>query len=250
MTRPFAPHLFSMAWRNGLFVHWPFDPDEVRPHVPAPLELDTFDGRAWVSALPFVLARAGVRGSPSFARVTVPELNLRTYVRFDGTPGLYFLSVDVDHPLVPLVVGGATRLPCYHAEMDVRADGDRVTFRSVRDHAGQPPARFEASYRPDGDGFHAERGSLDFWLAERRRMYDPTGEKVLYAEIAHEPWLLRPADATIEANTLFEESALPAPADEPRIRYSDSRSITGSVPRWVRNLDGDPDVRPARLARR
>lgn len=239
-----------MAWRNGLFVHWPFDPDEIRPHVPAPLELDTYDGRAWVSILPFILSRAGVRRAPSFARLTFPELNFRTYVRFDGTPGLYFFSVDVGHPIVPLVMGGATRLPCYHADIDVRMRGDRVDFRSVRDHAGEPRARFEASYQADGDRFHAERGTLDYWLAERRRMYDPTGEKVLYAEIAHDPWLLQPADVNVRANTVFEESSLPTPTHEPRVHYSDRRSITGSVPRWIRELNDDPHVRPDRLARR
>lgn len=238
-----------MTWTNGLFAHWSFDPDEIRPHVPEPLELDTFDGRAWVSVLPFVLARAGVRCSPAFTRVTAPELNFRTYVRFDGTPGLYFFSVDVAHPLVPRVVAGATRLPAYRAKIDVRTQGDRVHFRSVRQPEARPHGRFEASYRPAGEVFRAERGTLDHWLAERRRMYDPVGEKVLYAEIAHAPWLLQPADATIHANTLFEESSLPTPEGDPRVRYSERRSMTGSVPRWIRELNDDPNVGPDRLVR-
>lgn len=249
VSRPFAPHPFSMTWTDGLFAHWPFDPDEIRPHVPEPLELDTFDGRAWVSILPFVLSRAGLRCSPAFARVTAPELNFRTYVRFDGTPGLYFFSVDVGHPVVPRVVAGATRLPAYRAKMDVRTRDDRVEFRSVRDSETER-GRFEATYGQDGDRFLAEPGTLDHWLAERRRMYDPVGERVLYAEIAHEPWVLQPADATIHANTLFEESSLPTPDRAPRVRYSERRSITGSVPRWIRGLDDDSDVPPDRLARR
>ena len=249
MSQPFAPHAFSMTWRDGLFVHWPFDPERIRPHVPAPLELDTHDGRAWVSLLPFVLARAGVRFSPRFARLTFPELNFRTYVRFDGTPGLYFFSVDVGHRLVPAVVGRATRLPCYYAAADRRTDDDRTTFRCVRDHPGQPPARFQATYRPDGERFCAERGTLDFWLAERRRMYAPVGTGVLYADIAHEPWPLRPADATVRADAMFEVSDLPAPRRDPRLRYCDRLPITGSVPRRVRALEGDPRVRPPRLTR-
>lgn len=79
-------------------------------------------------------------------------------------------------------------------------------------------------------------------------MYDPVGEDVLYADIAHHSWPLQPADVTIHANTLFEESGLPTPECEPRFRYSDRRFMTGSVPRWIRTLNGGSRVRPRRLA--
>lgn len=250
MDRHFAPHLSSMTWKDGLFIHWSFDPEQIRPHVPAPLELDTHNDRAWVSLLPFVLSDAGIRFSPSFTRITVSELNFRTYVRFDDTRGLYFFSVDVGHRLVPFIVGGMSRLPCYYADMDVRTCGNQVDFRSVRKQRDEPPARFAVSYRPSGPVFSAEPGTLDYWLTERRRMYDPVGEDVLYAEIAHDPWPLQPADVTIRANSMFEESSLPTPNGEPRIHYSDRRSMTGSIPRWIRSLDGDPRVRPSRLAQR
>lgn len=237
-----------MSWTDGLFLHWPFEPERVRPHVPGPLELDTFDGRAWVSLLPFVLSRAGLRFSPAFARLTFPELNVRTYVRFDGTPGLYFLSIDVGHPVVPIVVGEGTRLPCYRAAVAVRDCSTGRNFRSTRRAGDDPRARLDVTYRPDGDSFRADRGTLDFWLAERRRMYDPVGDGVLYAEIDHPPWPLRQADATVQANTMFEANGLPPPEREPRIRYSGRLPITGSIPRRIRSLDGTPRVRPRRLA--
>lgn len=231
-----------MTWTDGLFVHWPFDPDELRRHVPWPLEVDTYDGRAWASLLPFVLSDAGVRYSPSFARLTFPELNVRTYVRFDGTPGLYFLGIDVDHPVVPAAVRAATRLPCYDAAMTVRRRGDRVDFRSVREHPGEPPARFSASYGPEGGRFRPTPGTLDHWLVERRRLYDAVGEGVLYADVAHDPWPLQPADATIRANTVLEASDLPAPAGEPRCRYCEELRMTGSLPRRLPGRDGGPRV--------
>lgn len=239
-----------MTWKGGLFIHWPFDPEQIRPHVPAPLELDTYNGRAWVTLLPFVLSDAGLRFSPSFTRMTFPELNFRTYVRFDDTSGLYFFSVDVGQRLVPFVVGGTSRLPCYYADMDVQMRGDQIDFRSVRKQKKEPSVRFTASYRPSGPVYRAEPGTLDYWLTERRRMYDPVGKDVLYAEIAHDPWPLQPADVTIRANSMFEKSSLPSPKDDSRVHYSDRRSITGSIPRWIHSLDGDPDVRPDRLARR
>lgn len=223
-----------MTFENGLFAHWPFEPEQLRPHVPRPLELDTFDGRAWVSLLPFVLSRAGLRFAPAFTRLTFPELNLRTYVEYDGEPGLYFFSLDVGYPVIPSLVEATTGLPCFYADMEVDVDGDSVDFRSVRRHPGEQPARFEGAYRPDGERYRADPGSLDYWLAERRRMYDPTGDNVLYADIAHGPWDLQPASATVRTNTIFEGRGLPTPDDEPRFRYSRECFMTGSVPRWIR----------------
>jgi uncharacterized protein YqjF (DUF2071 family) len=63
--------------------------------------------------------------------------------------------------------------------------------------------------------FRAERATLDHPLAERRRMYDPAGEGVPYAEIAHRPWPLRPADATVSADAVFEASGLPTRSASP-----------------------------------
>lgn len=229
--RPIAPHAFAMTVRDALFAHWPFDPGQLRPHVPEPLELDTHDGRAWVSVVPFVLADAGLRYTPDAARLTFPEVNLRTYVQLDGQSGLYFFSIDVDSALVARSVRATTRLPVYRADARARSHDGHVEFRSER--RGDPAARFAATYRPDGDVFHAEPGSLDHWLAERRRMYAPEapGSRVLYADISHDRWPLRPADVTVQENTLFEAADLPAPDGDPRFRYSREQSMTGSVPR-------------------
>lgn len=223
-----------MTVRDALFAHWPFDPGEVRPQVPRPLELDTYEGRAWVSVVPFVLADAGFRYTPDAARLTFPEVNLRTYVQFDGQSGLYFFSIDVDSELVAKIVRGTTRLPVYRADIRTRTRDGSVEFRSER--RGEPTARFVASYRPDGELFHAESGSLDHWLAERRRMYAPEspGERVLYADISHDRWSLRPADVTVQVNTLFEAADLPAPEGDSHVRYSGEQSMTGSVPRRIR----------------
>lgn len=238
-----------MTWTDGMFAHWPVDPERLRPHVPAPLELDVRHGEAWLSVLPFVLARAGLRFSPNATRVTVPEVNLRTYVRFDGMPGLYFFSIDLDNMWLPPVVRGMTGIACHRAEMDVRRDGDRIRIRSVRRRDHGPPARMEATYGPDGDSFRASPGSLDHWLAERRRLFEPAGRTVLYADIGHDPWTLRPADASVEAASLFAAADLPVPDGDPRVRYCADQPITGSVPRWIRGLDGETDDRDLSVGR-
>lgn len=236
-SSPNAPHVVSMTWRDGLFVHWPVDPDRLRPHVPDRLTLETRDGRAWLSVLPFVLTKVGLRGTPSVMRLAFPELNVRTYVRYRGDPGLYFFNIDVDNALVAATVGRTTRLPVSRARMRVGAtERNHVTFESerVRRKGDGPPARFAATYRPDGEGFTADPGTLAYWLAERRRFYAPDPTGVLTGEIAHDPWPLQPAAVTIHENTLLEAAGLPMPTGDPVVHYADELSMTGSVPRRLR----------------
>lgn len=221
-----------MTWRRGLFVHWPVDPERIRRLLPDPLEPDTRNGRAWTSVLPFVLADTGLRFSPRFARLTFPEVNVRTYVRLGDTPGLYFFDVDVGHRLLARTFRATTRLPCHPVDATVRSDEDRVIVRSER--TDDSPGRFAATYRPDGEVFRADPGTLDHWLVERRRMFDPGGRGVLVAEVGHEPWPLQPAEVSIHENTLLEAAGLPEPTAEPRVRYCERLRMTGSIPRVMR----------------
>lgn len=241
---PIAPHVASMTWRDGLFVHWPVDPHALRPHVPDALTLETWGGDAWVSVLPFVLTNAGIRGTPPALRTAVAELNVRTYVRYRGDPGLFFFSIDVSSPLVAAIVGRTTRLPVYHAHMRVGANGGEVAFSSTRGQTdvgarpGMPvdetPARFSATYSPDGDVFFPEPDTLAYWLTERRRFYAAEARGVLTGEIAHDQWPLQPADATIHENTMLEANDLPGPTGDPVVHYCDELPMTGSI---VRRLD-------------
>lgn len=234
-----------MTWRDGLFCHWPVDPDALRPHVPDELTLETRDGDAWLSVLPFVLTNVGFRGAPPVTRTAVAELNVRTYVRYRGDPGLFFFSIDVGSPLIAAVVGRTTRLPVYHAHMRVSSDDEEVAFRSTRSQtatgvrpqfeADEPIARFDATYRPDGDVFRPEPDTLAYWLVERRRFYAAESRGVLTGEIAHDPWPLQPADVTINENTMFEVNDLPTPTDEPVVHYCGELPMTGSVPRRIRD---------------
>ncbi|WP_254762585.1 YqjF family protein [Natrinema marinum] len=228
-----SPHITSMTWRDGLFAHWPVEPDELRPHVPGQLTLETRDGHAWLSVLPFVVTNVGIRGTPSITRLAFAELAVRTYVRHRDEPGLYYFSIDVGSSLVATTLGRTTSLPIYDATMRVGAtEENHVAFSSERQFAdGDTPARFAATYRPDGDVFTAEPGSLAYWLTARRRIYVPTASGVLTSELAHDPWPLQPAVATIHENTMFEANGLPTPTDDPVLHYADELPMTGSVPR-------------------
>ncbi|WP_255169536.1 YqjF family protein [Natrononativus amylolyticus] len=222
------PHPLSMTWLDGAFLHWPFEPDAVRRLVPDEFDVQTRDGSAWVSLVPFVLARAGLRGSPRAARWTGPELNVRTYVSADGISGLYFLRIDVASPWVAALGRGVAGVDCRHAHQHVEAAGDRVRFSSA---GADGTGRFVATYEPAGPAARADPGSLEHWLVERRQFLSRRGARVLAGEIAHEPWPLRPATVEIEENDVFEAVGLPEPTAGPRAQFCGRLELTGSLVR-------------------
>ena len=83
------------GWDNLTFLHWRYQPEIIRPMLPRKLELDTFDGAAWVGLTPFIVTRTRPPGLPSLPWVsTFPEMNVRTYVRGpDGARGIWFFSL-------------------------------------------------------------------------------------------------------------------------------------------------------------
>ena len=216
-----------MTWRDLLFAHWAVPPRTVDSRLPARIAVDTFEGDAYLGVVPF---RMEIGPSRVPFRLTFDELNLRTYVRGpDGGRGVYFFNLDADDPLGVAVARSLFRLPYYRAETEVRRVDGRVRFRSRRTHQGVPPARFDAEYGPDDStpAFVPEAGSLEAFLTENYRFYTVgDGGRVYRGDIDHEPWSLRPADAEIHENTLFEANGFDHPEGEPTLHVADPIDVT------------------------
>jgi uncharacterized protein len=217
---PRGPWMMFQSWQTLLFAHWRLAPASLRSLVPAPLELDLHDGEAWVGVTPFRLAGLRLRLMPPVPGASeFPELNLRTYVRYGGRPGVFFFSLDAASRMA--VAGARTffRLPYRHADMGMETAGGWTTFRSERIGG---TASFMARYRPTGPAAHPQPGSLEAFLTERYALFTVLrGGKVLRADIHHPPWPLRPAEATVSADRLAAAEGVTLPADEPLLHFSE-----------------------------
>jgi uncharacterized protein YqjF (DUF2071 family) len=214
--------LLSMRWRDLLFAHWRVDPETVARRLPDGVAVDTYGDDAYLGVVPFVMSDIRPRGSP--VGLSFGELNLRTYVTVDGTSGVYFFNLDADDRLGVRIARSLFRLPYYRATMDIETRGDGtdrvVSFRSRRQTSGTAPARFEGRYGPNGDFIEPEPGSLEAFLTERYRFYTASGRgRLYYGEIDHEPWLLAPAWAEIDDNSLFRANGFDQPGGEPLLYF-------------------------------
>ena len=207
--------MISMGWEDLLFLHWPIAPSVLASRIPSGLELDLFEGSAWIAVVPFRMCRTRLRGVPPMPFTSsFPELNVRTYVRHHGRPGVWFFSLDAASAVAVWTARTFFHLPYRHASMRVNTVDDKVHYRSRR-HGGTG-AEFEARYRPTGPAMRSVPGSLEHWLTERYRLYsaDRYG-RIWWGAVAHEPWPLQPAEAEVCRNTMTRPLGFELPDTAP-----------------------------------
>jgi uncharacterized protein len=219
---PDGSWVMFQEWQDLLFAHWRVDEAILRPLVPPQFPIDTFMGQAWVAVTPFRVAGARPRFVPPVPGISdFLELNVRTYVKVEDKPGVYFFSLDASHALA--VTGARTlfHLPYYNADMQVTEDGPYFRYSSRRTDPDAPHAEFRGWYRPMGEVIHAERGSLEYFLTERYCLYtlDDSGAPCR-TEIHHPPWPLQVAEAEFEVNTMAEAQGIALPDEKPLLHFA------------------------------
>jgi uncharacterized protein YqjF (DUF2071 family) len=214
-------------WNELLFAHWPVPSAAIAWLLPAGLEVDTFDGSAWLGVVPFwmdgVETRAvGKRVVSVPGTRTFSELNLRTYVRsrVSGKHGVFFFSLDATSALA--VIGARTlfQLPYFLARIDREKEAGAIHYRSRRLFT-QDRAPVDMRYRGLGTvAAPSEPGTLAYFLTERYCLFTTFAGKVLIGEIHHLPWPLEQAEAEIAVNELARPWGLTLPECEPVLHYS------------------------------
>ena len=204
----------AQTWEELLFAHWQVPVEALRPHLPPELEVDTYEGAAYLGITPFRVTNLRLRGLLPVPMVSsFSELNCRTYVSHGGErPGIWFFSLDASSRLA---VEGARRLyklPYFQARMTRPPSFASVRLDAEREHA------WESHYTPTGVGI-PQQESLERFLAERYCLYTTDEAGALQrAEIHHPPWPLQEASAEIRVNTIPPDGL--EVGGEPHLMYS------------------------------
>jgi uncharacterized protein len=220
-------------WEDLLFFHWPFPPERIRPLVPGGLELDTWKGRAWVSMTPFTIS--GVRPPllPPLPIVSrTHELNVRTYVRRDDVPGVWFLSLDANNPLAVVAARLGFGLPYYAAWIAFDRRSERFGFRSTRAHPGAPAAELNVTWSREGEARPALVGSIEFFLVERYVLYAVRLGRLWRTSIAHPPWTLRKAAVLSFSSSMLESHGLSSGGEAPLVHAQGEPFVVETSAPW------------------
>jgi uncharacterized protein YqjF (DUF2071 family) len=209
-------------WCDLLFAHWPVSREALRALVPAELELDLFDGEAWLGVVPFRMEKIRARFLPPVPGTSAfPEFNVRTYVRHRGRPGVWFFSLDAANRLAVRAARSCFHLPYFHARMECVERGNDIEYVSQRLAGSEMLPEFRGRYGPTGPVEHARPGTLEHWLTERYCLYALSARGVLRrGEIHHEPWPLQPAHAEIERDEYPAAAGLSLPDTAPLLHFA------------------------------
>jgi uncharacterized protein YqjF (DUF2071 family) len=203
---PAGPWVMMQSWHDLLFAHWPVDPAKLRAQIPERLEIDTFEGSAWLAVVPFRMTGVRLRGTPAAPWLSAfPELNVRTYVVCNGKPGVWFLSLDAGNALAVAIARAWFHLPYFRARMHCGERNGWIDYDSQRSHSGAAPAALQGRYRPIAPAVFPRPGTLEHFLTERYCLYALDGSRrLIRGEIHHHPWPLQQAQAEFASNTMAE----------------------------------------------
>lgn len=221
--------ILFQKWEDICFFHWPIDPKIVEQSIPTSLQLDLFNGTAWISVVLFKVKENRLRNVPSIPFVnSLLQVNVRTYVEERGRKGVYFLSVDMNNTLLAKLNSIGNYLPSRYATMKMYKSNKNITISSYYISKFKNES-IDISISTSDEKI--EKNSLDCWLLERYHCWSITKmDKLIRTDIKHVPWELRKCNATINQNTMCPTLMDHVLTDTPVVHYSKAKDCIISAP--------------------
>ena len=207
--------LFFANWENLIFIHYETDPQELQSGVP--YDLDCYRGRAFVSLVAFTMygmrPRFGGRIGEFLLRpiATHDFLNVRTYVRHKGEPGIYFMREWLSSRIAAWLGPWSFGLPYRFGRIDYQSSrgcglaGEHEHERRGKVEAGAGSFHFCATFEANDLGI-CTPGSLDEFLLERYTAFTQFRKCCRFFRIWHRPWQQVPAKIHISADDLIRST--------------------------------------------
>lgn len=216
-----SPHrierpVVTQRWEEVTMLHWRVAADALQARLPQGVAVDTADGSAWVSLVPFRIADATVAPLPPPPLSTFPETNVRTYVTGAHGPGIWFFSLDVPRLLVPPLARLSIGEPYNWSRMRLSRRDAEVQYLTRR---RLPPSRGATSRLRVRIGAPSADDDLDRWLTNRWGAYSQTPLGLTYIPVRHQPWRRHDVEILELHDELGAAVGLPVGAIE-RAHYS------------------------------
>lgn len=195
------------------------------------LDIDTFDGSAWLAVVPFTMSGVRARFTPALPGPgAFHELNLRTYVTHEGKPGVWFFSLDAASRLGVETARRTFHLAYFNARMSLSERDGGIAYESQRTDSRGKSADLSCWYQGEGPPERAGSGSLESFLTDRYRLFASdlpprSPERLWIGEIDHDPWLLSRAVCEVEHNSLASPIGVSTPANEAILHLAEPVSV-------------------------
>ena len=214
------------SWDELTFIHWRYRPEVVQRLLPRGLEVETFDGCAWVGLVPFFM-RVRLPHLPAVPwAACFAETNVRTYVRGPGGDrGIWFFSLDAARLGAVLTARSTYRLPYFWSRMRVEHRGTTIGYECRRRWPAPRGARSSATIEI-GERFEpSELSELDHFLTARWTLFSSPRSGLHLARAHHEPWPLQRARLVRVQDELVAAAGLPDAEGTPLVHFSPSVEV-------------------------
>jgi len=210
--------VMTQHWLHLLFLHWEYDAEQIQSRLPPGLKVDTYQGKAYMGIVPFVMKGIRPRFMPAVPWFsTLLELNLRTYV-YDqkGTPGVWFFSLDANKLPAVWLARNFFHLNYLSAKQTFQAKNKTYTFTSKRKGSRHQEAS-KFIFRPHEHLFEADQNSFTAFLTNRFILfsYDSKKKRLFQGRVYHPPYPLRKAELLLYDQHLFQLDGFTAPLRAP-----------------------------------
>jgi uncharacterized protein len=223
-AKPEGTPMMHQNWDNLLFMHWPIDPAAIRPLIPDELEIDTYEGQAWIGVTPFAMNGVRLEGLPAIPGLeSLLELNVRTYVHYKGMPGIWFFSLDASKVIPAVAARILFMLPYYKATMHFADNGTEFQFESAR--LMPLNARFKVHWQTGVRLREPHLESLAFFLVERYAFFTVASGNVNMVRVYHHPWILDEATVLSYESIMIGALGLSEPTFPPLAHFSRSLHV-------------------------
>jgi uncharacterized protein YqjF (DUF2071 family) len=186
-------------WGETLFLHYLLAPESMGLQLPPGLELELYEGQACVSLVALTMSGFESLRPSSLGSLLqwIPSqrfLNLRTYVRWQGEPGAFFMWGWLSRPFGLGAPLGLCGLSASFAQIDY-GHSETLSGR-VRDRQANC-----FQYRGDLDGSSEPRpcrpGSLGQFALEQYTGFFCRGRSLKRFQVQHVAWAQRPVRVSV-----------------------------------------------------
>ncbi|MCM3739329.1 DUF2071 domain-containing protein [Oceanobacillus luteolus] len=219
---PEGSWIMTQKWNDLLFIHLPVPSNIISELLPKGLELDTFDGKAWITIIPFRVTSMRIRNLPPLPFInSYLELNVRTYVKRRGKTGVYFFSLDANN-LLAVIGARILSLPYYFAQMRMKKKR-KIEFKSRR--KGKTSACLDVSYRTSDEAFYTDESSLDYWLLERYHLWSYRNDSLYQGDIHHKQWKVSNVEVYISQQQILSYFPDDTIIGNPLFHYASTKRV-------------------------
>jgi uncharacterized protein len=208
--RSARPALLRQDWRDVAFLHWTIRPEVAEPRLPSGTRPDVLDGRTFAGLILLRMEHTAPLGGPSLPWLgSFGQANVRLYsVDGDGRRGVVFLSLDAGR-LLPALTARTAGLPYRWADVRVRRQGDRCSYRVTR-RPGAAHASIDLRV-----GSRRDPDRLERFVTERWGLHHRLPGRTVYAAVEHGPWRLHAAELLDCDTDLLAAAGLPGVSGPP-----------------------------------